>query len=290
MQNFKSYLLGQGKSQQTVTRYYNYVMELLNWCEDENLEIEQLRYNDLLLYVKSCKTRGNSVHTIKGKVGALRLYFKWQIKQEIRTNNPAQNLEIKGGERKKLYRILDQKALESLYENYPSETITDKRNKVMIGLMIWQGLGSAELQRMELKDLRLKEGVIYISGSRTSNERTLELRSLQMMELMEYQLQIRQELLKEKGTESSKLFITTGSGDLLHNMLVKLVVKLKEIEPKITSLKQIRTSVITNWLKHYNTRKVQYMAGHKYVSSTEAFKVHDVDDLQDDITKYHPIN
>ena len=39
----------------------------------------------------------------------------------------------------------------------------------------------------------------------------------------------------------------------------------------------------------YNLREVQYMSGHKFVSSTEAYLVNDLEDLQEDIAKYHPI-
>jgi hypothetical protein len=31
------------------------------------------------------------------------------------------------------------------------------------------------------------------------------------------------------------------------------------------------------------------MAGHRFVSSTESYKINDLDDLQDEIGKYHPI-
>jgi integrase/recombinase XerD len=65
--------------------------------------------------------------------------------------------------------------------------------------------------------------------------------------------------------------------------------KLKKLNRNIESVQQIRTSVITHWLKHYNLREVQYMAGHRYVSSTEAYLINDLDDLQEDINKYHPI-
>ncbi len=54
-------------------------------------------------------------------------------------------------------------------------------------------------------------------------------------------------------------------------------------------MKQLRTSVITHWLKNYNLREVQYMAGHRYVSSTEAYQINDLDDLIEDIGKYHPL-
>ncbi|MDF1573072.1 MAG: hypothetical protein P1P82_15795 [Bacteroidales bacterium] len=53
--------------------------------------------------------------------------------------------------------------------------------------------------------------------------------------------------------------------------------------------KQIRSSVITHWLKHYNLRQVQYMAGHKYVSSTERYQQNNLDKLQGQLEKYHPL-
>ena len=31
------------------------------------------------------------------------------------------------------------------------------------------------------------------------------------------------------------------------------------------------------------------MAGHRFVSSTEAYLVNDIDDLKEDIAKFHPI-
>ena len=43
--------------------------------------------------------------------------------------------------------------------------------------------------------------------------------------------------------------------------------------PQVKSPKQIRASVISWWLKNYNLRQVQYMATHKYVSSTERYQL-----------------
>jgi len=58
---------------------------------------------------------------------------------------------------------------------------------------------------------------------------------------------------------------------------------------QVKSVKQIRASVITNWLKNYNLREAQYFAGHRYVSSTENYLINNLEDLQEDINKYHPI-
>ncbi|MBS4013938.1 MAG: integrase [Bacteroidetes bacterium] len=65
---------------------------------------------------------------------------------------------------------------------------------------------------------------------------------------------------------------------------------MKKTNPGILNPKQIRLSVISNWLKTHNLRQVQYMAGHKYVSSTERYQENDVSSLQNKLEKCHPLN
>jgi hypothetical protein len=45
-----------------------------------------------------------------------------------------------------------------------------------------------------------------------------------------------------------------------------------------------------NWLKTYNLRQVQYIAGHKYVSSTERYQANNLENLQNKLEKFHPLN
>lgn len=56
--------------------------------------------------------------------------------------------------------------------------------------------------------------------------------------------------------------MTLGKGKRFSNLLSKILKQLKE---------------------------VQYMSGHRYVSSTEDYYVNDLEDLQDEIEKYHPM-
>lgn len=64
--------------------------------------------------------------------------------------------------------------------------------------------------------------------------------------------------------------------------------QLKKLNPKVINAKQIRSSVITEWLRKNNLRQVQYMAGHKYVSSTERYQLNNLDDLQNELRTHHP--
>jgi integrase/recombinase XerD len=150
-------------------------------------------------------------------------------------------------------------------------------------------MGTSELSRLTEKDIKLRDGKVYITGSRKSNERTLKLEATQIMDIMEYQLQTRKELLALTGKQTDNYFVSTGTSDKFNNMLQKLIQKLHKQNSKVTTVKQIRTSVITHWLKHYNLRQAQYMAGHRYVSTTEGYLVNDLEDLSEEITKFHPM-
>lgn len=65
--------------------------------------------------------------------------------------------------------------------------------------------------------------------------------------------------------------------------------ELRKQNKQVESVKQIRASVITRWLNVYNLLEVQYLAEHQYVSSTENYLINDLEDLKEDINKYHPI-
>lgn len=62
------------------------------------------------------------------------------------------------------------------FQNTPHR-LTAKRNKIIVGLMVYQGLNTTELIHLELEDLQLYKGKIYIKSGARSNARTLELKS-----------------------------------------------------------------------------------------------------------------
>lgn len=301
---FRAYLQSIGLSENTIDTAYNELSYYLNYCEDQGIEPEETTRGDILLYIKHLKGRELKQITLQHYINSLKHYFDWEMKKGGLSVNPTQHIEIKGVKRMHLYDIIKYPELESLYKtfNIPDEKgaghrqnwyrisiLSAKRNRVMLGLMIWQGITTAELNKLSVSDLKLREGKICIPGSRKSNERELKLESLQVLDLMEYIMKVREELLEINQKKSEQLFISSAGNNNLHNSTHKLIKKLGEMNSKVTSAKQIRASVIIYWLKNYNLREVQYMAGHRYVSSTENYLINDMEDLTDEITKYHPI-
>ena len=73
------------------------------------------------------------------------------------------------------------------------------------------------------------------------------------------------------------------------DMICNIVSQAKKLNPEIIDSRQIRTSVIMNWLKSNNIRQVQYMAGHKSIRSTEQYRSQDLSDLTKQLELFHPL-
>ena len=166
--------------------------------------------------------------------------------------------------------------------------LSRKRNKVILSLLIYQGLRVEEISALELQDLQLREGKITIHARRRTAARIMKLESHQVYELMDYIHEIRRQFIEVHGT-TDRLFIQWKKGENFYGITQMMLTHLRKINSRIKNFDQIRASVITAWLKQYDLRKVQYLAGHKYVSSTEEYKANNIDELQDDVTKYHPL-
>ena len=162
----------------------------------------------------------------------------------------------------------------------------------MLGLLIYQGLQSEELIKLDIQDLQLRDGKIRIHAGRRSAGRDMQLEAHQVYTLMDYLNDTRKALLQHtnKSPESETvLFITATKGTRIEsNTINRLLRQIQEINPKVTTINQVRASVIVHWLKRYHLRKVQHLAGHKYISSTEAYQSNNLEDLKEDISKYHP--
>ena len=163
-----------------------------------------------------------------------------------------------------------------------------ERNQAMLSLLLTQGLRTEELTALTIHHLHLRQAKLTIPAARRKDERTLTLEATQLYPLSDYQHQTRPALLAHTQKQTTQLFITSGTSTKLQNLLHTIAQQLKTIEPRFISYKQLRASVITHWLKTHPIRQVQYMAGHRYISSTEAYQANNLDALKEDLQRYHP--
>lgn len=302
MEDYKNYLTAKGYSATTRAGMVKYAEHFLMWMKEEGIELTTITYNDITAYVKHSQQRGIKTISAQKILGGVKHYLDYLVEAGILAHNPALALKLRNTKHKTVYNILSPEELETIYKSYPSELaavpngppqelnkLARRRNKVLLGILIYQGATAQDVANIEIKHLALREGQLTIPGTRRSSERTLKLEPHQIFDLYDYVNGVRKQILQITNKQSSQLFISTGTGSKLQNTMQKLMAELRQQNKNLESLDQIRASLITAWLKQYNKRKVQYMAGHKYVSSTEAYEASNIDALQEDIQRFYPV-
>ena len=301
--SFREYLAKQRFKPATINTYEKYLEHYQKWLNQtqrtciEPVEIkpENIQYTDLLDYLKYCYSLELKSGYINHLLTAIRHYYEYLKKLKQVENNPASGLFIKGTVRRLPHDLLSEKQLEAIFETYTTKStcglsfLAFKRNKVMLGLMIYQGLSVLDMQRLEPLHLHLRKGKIDVPKTAKTNARTLKLEAHQLIDLQEYQSQIRPLILQLTGKTTSHLFTSLGQSENLRNSVDKIIKKIKKEHDFVKDIKQLRQSRIALWTKQHDIRQAQYLAGHKYVSSTERYEKTNLEDLQKELNKHHPL-
>jgi integrase/recombinase XerD len=300
---FTEWLKKRNYAKDTIRTDNNYTALYLEWITQNQIQTTEAAYNDLLTYIEHCTTASESKALINRKLSAIRKYYNYLLYKGKAVKNPATGLFIKNKSHTVPSNLLTPEELTAIYENYQITDLRSQRNKVIIGLLVFQALIREEIEKLEITHIKLSAGKIEIPGAKRSNGRTLKLESLQMLDIQEYLIKTRPEILKGKGIygigrkpdtinqeqAKTQLFISMHGSDIIKNSFLHLMYSLRKLNPKLTNAQQIRQSVITIWLKTKDLRTVQYMAGHKHVISTERYQVNQLDDLQDALNQFHPL-
>ena len=266
-----------------------YQEHFMKWLESESLTVETCEYVDLLSYVKKLRAKELSTHTLNCYIRAVKYYYEYlQGRNEI-TRNPARRLYIKGDTYQLPSDLLNKKELNTIYVDYPTETIVQKRNKTLLGLAIYQDMRLDELAAIEPTDIDLHKGTVYIKKTGRAMRRTLKLEAHQILPLKEYIEEILPQLREKSPIKSEKLIFSTGSNPGIKELVCDLNKQLRKRYPRYKNLMHIRSSVIALWIEQKNIIEVQYMAGHNNINSTERYKRVSMQDLKKSLEQYHPM-
>jgi integrase/recombinase XerD len=282
---FTEYLQDKKLSVATVKIYTKSIERFLNWCNAETITNTAFNYNELLDFMRWCHSKGMTKRSVHNMLCVVRHYCNFLIVEGKRNDNPAAGIFIKGLVRKLPTSLLPMEEMEELFKQYSLQLNVDDSKKIMFGLMVYQGLTVGEIMRLQSHHFKLNEGKVFIKPTPKSNERLLHLQAIQIPQIQAF-------LSKNKFKEGS-VFIEQVKKELsernINNRIKYMFSQLKKLNGKIINAKQIRSSVITFWLRQNNLRQVQYMAGHKWVSSTERYQVNNLDDLQNELKNHHPM-
>jgi site-specific recombinase XerD len=287
--SFNEYLKRLEQSCNSIASCETAVNLFLNWMKKQAIEPAQGSYADVLAYMKYCQKNGTTQRTIQNYLNMIRHFYNYLTEQKQIEVNPVTGIKVQGVKRKSLYHIFKPEELHAIYNSYQDESLKGKRNKIMLSLIVYQGTKTEELNKLEVKDVKLKDGKIEIPGGLRSEGRILKLESHQVLEFYDYVNNTRKEILSTSGQQTDKLFVSIEGGDSLDSCMHRLLFWVRRKNKLVVNAKQLRASVIVKWLKIYNLRRVQYMAGHRYISATEAYKQNEMEGLTEEVNQFHPL-
>ena len=238
------------------------------------------------------KDQNKNIKQVNVLVNSIRQVYNVLVANNLVKSNPALNISMEGAIKKAIPPAVPVESLESLYESYPESTPTEIKEKVILGLMIYQGLSSKDIVQLTMNSIDMKKGKLTTKRTKKSNERILSIEFVQFSCLQKYIAEVRPELLKyQKGSAEAFILASMGSTNS-HNLFANLKEKVCRIESKLLNLAHIRSSVIIHWCKQNpnDLVKVQYLAGHRYISSTEKYLESDTLDLSEKLNKYFPLS
>ena len=314
MNRYIEFLLGMGYSSSSIRQHVRYIEVFRGWLNENSISAEQCKYPELIHFIDDAmryyNSRKNPKSTINRMLVSIAMYYDHLITDNPEIKNPAKNVRIKNPIQRMAHNLLDKKELDTLYQSLESNNVRNVRNKVILGFLVFQGLSTGELHRLRLMDVRLRKGTLFISEStcgtwkKGPTVRELNLEALQIIDLIDYIDNYRTRIICDHyrhlpgrkpqkriaDPKTDQLLLSVAGCQDLKNSLHHMFRNLSQINPRVRNATQIRRSVISNWLRRYDLRTVQYMAGHRYVSSTEYYKQVNIEELKRKIDEFHPLN
>ncbi len=255
---------------------------------------EKATYTEVLDYIGLLRTLGLHPKSLRNHLFAIKIYYSYLVASGKRKDHPCRYLNLKDQINRQIQveSLYSKQTLQELYKSYRSEASeNERRDKIIISLLIYQALTVLEISQIKTGDVNLEVGTVKIKAGGKNKARTLSLKPNQILLFHQYQKEDwKRYHRKQKPSKRTDYFLMNGEGlQLWQGGINRMINKGKEKHEKLIPLK-IRQSVIAHLLKSGNDlRLVQVFAGHRRTASTEAYKQTGLEELKAMIDTLHPL-
>lgn len=256
---FKDYLIQEGKSINTIKSYLQHIQGYITWFSDTFGEEPTKLYRQNILEFKSYlqNIKNDSAKTINAKMSAL-----------IKLNEYLQEIGIQNDivvSKRDNIKIQQQFAsLATIYktdvEKFRQQVLEHEgnRNYAIVTIMAYAGLRISEVLNLKLNDINLTAKEIKVSEGKGSKERIVYINSKIIESVKEY-------LKERKETDKDYLFISNKGNKIDRTVINKMFEKYSD---KITP-HTLRHFYCSNALEAgYSVHEVANQAGHSNIHTT----------------------
>ena len=295
--DFFNYLsIEKGLASNTITAYRHDLERFFHYLSINQLEFDQIKVDDLSLYVAWLRGMGNTEFkighsSIARNVISLRSYYNYLAK-EHKLNNPAANFKPPKIA-KRLPKALSIEQILSIL-NIAGDDLISLRDKAMLELLYSTGARVSELINLNALDISTTSNNGEVSTTvklkgKGGKERVVPIGSYAVKAVNDYLTRSRPALLKVSTQRS--LFLNQRGGRLSRQSAWNVVAasaKRVGLTEQVTP-HSMRHSFATHLLDGgADIRVVQELLGHTSVTTTQIYTLITIDKLRESYASAHP--
>jgi len=229
---------------------------------------------------------GQSPKSVNRKISSLRTYFKFLVKNQSLSKNPALELTApKVG--KQLPQFVKEEEMENLlvHIEFP-DNFSGLRDRVILELFYQTGIRTSELLGLKEEDINHRQSQIKVLGKR-NKERIIPISSLLMELICAYSVKKRQ-----KFNEQISYLIVLDTGKKPYRKFVYN--KVKHYLTQVSSLKKksphiLRHTFATHMLKNgADLNAIKEILGHASLAATQVYAHNTLEQLKEAHKLAHP--
>ena len=271
-------------SEETIDSYDEDLIEFLDFLKKENLELLDVKYEDVRFFLMELDSKKNKASTISRKLSSLRGFYKFLINNNYTQNNPFTLIKSPKKE-KKLPRFFYYNELEEMFNSIDISTPLGQRNRLILEVLYASGVRVSELVNIKLKDINDEEIKVLGKGNKERITRIGDYAK----EILDIFLNDGYKTLNKNNSEylflnnNGRKLTTRGIRFILDEIIKNTNVK-KKISPHM-----LRHSFATHLLNEgCDILSVQELLGHESLTATAIYTHVTTDRLKDVYFKTHP--
>lgn len=282
-------MLERGLSENTRTAYRDDITKLLDFLDEEGVDLQQAEPQTLETFAAALFDLGVAPRTQARILSGIRSFFKYLASEQYVDADPS-TLLVMPRTGRHLPEVLSVDEIDALIAAIPADSAEAVRNRAIIEVLYGCGLRVSELTNLQIGKLYFGEEYLIVEG-KGSKERLVPMSPVAISCIEEYLPE--RAALDIKPGEENYLFLNRRGSRLTRQMIFTIIRRLAADAgiTKTISPHTLRHSFATHLLEGgANLRAIQQMLGHESIATTEIYIHLDRTRLREEILTYHPRN
>ena len=268
----------------------SYKTDLLKYAEYlkkkyEVIDVSNVTSEMVKKYIQTLKKGGFESSSISRKISAIKAFHKY-MSQTYSMINPTASIK-KPKKEEKLPTVLSVEEIDMMFNTIKGSEPLDLRNRCMLEFLYGSGLRISELLDMKTENINIHQKELHVIG-KGNKERIVPLSDMAIDAFIKW---MNKGKIHFKSLPGNYVFVNKSGEKLTRQGVWKLIKEIaknagitKEISPHT-----LRHSFATHLYNNgFNLRYVQFLLGHKDISTTQIYTHINLDKMRSEYLDAHP--